>query len=75
MDAKPFLELDLLNLKEPVVEEVKKFSKSSFELDSILATASDLKYMREIRRILDEEINNPSEDFVKFFASKVYSGD
>ena len=74
MDAKPFLELDLLNLKEPVVEEVKKFSKSSFELDSILATASDLKYMREIRRILDEEINNPSEDFVKFFASKVYSG-
>lgn len=74
MDAKPFLELDLLNLKEPVVEEVKKFSKSSFELDSILATASDLKYMREIRRILDEQINNPSEDFVKFFASQVYSG-
>jgi len=74
MDAKPFLELDLLNLKEPVVEEVKKFSKSSFELDSILATASDLKYMREIRRLLDEQMNNPSEDFVKFFASQVYSG-
>ncbi|MGV8125839.1 MAG: type I restriction endonuclease [Methanothrix sp.] len=74
MDAKPFLELDLLNLKEPVVEEVKKFSKSSFELDSILATASDLKYMREIKRILDEQLNNPTEDFVKFFASQVYSG-
>jgi predicted type IV restriction endonuclease len=74
MDAKPFLELDLLNLKEPAVEEVKKFSKSSFELESILATASDLKYMREIRRILDEQMNNPSEDFVKFFASQVYSG-
>lgn len=74
MDAKPFLELDLLNLKEPVVEEVKKFSKSSFELDSILATASDLKYMREIRRILDEQLNDPSDDFVKFFASQVYSG-
>jgi len=29
MDAKPFLELDLLNIKEPLVEEVKKFSKSN----------------------------------------------
>ena len=74
MDAKPFLELDMLNIKEPIVEEIKKFSKSSFELDSILATASELKYMREIRRIIEEQLNEPSEDFVKFFASQVYSG-
>jgi len=38
MDAKPFLELDLLNIKEPLVEEVKKFSKSTFDLDNILLT-------------------------------------
>ncbi|HIH36299.1 MAG TPA: restriction endonuclease [Methanocellales archaeon] len=74
MDAKPFLELNMLDLKEPIVDEVKKFSKSSFQLDAILATASDLKYMREIRRIIEEQINEPSEDFVKFFASQVYSG-
>jgi hypothetical protein len=74
MDAKPFLELNMLDIKEPIVEEVKKFSKSSFELNSILATASELKYMREIRRIIEEQINAPSEDFVKFFASQVYSG-
>ena len=74
MDAKPFLELDLLDIKEPLVEEVKKFSKSAFELDDILVTASELKYMREIRKIFDDQINNPSEEFVKFFASKVYSG-
>ncbi len=74
MDAKPFLELDLLNIKEPLVEEVKKFSKSTFDLDNILLTASELKYIREIRKILEDQINNPSEDFVKFFASQVYSG-
>lgn len=74
MDAKPFLELDLLNLKEPLVEEVKKFSKSAFDLDNILVTASELKYIREIRKILEDQINNPSEDFVKFFASQVYTG-
>lgn len=74
MDAKPFLELNMLDIKEPIVDEVKKFSKSSFQLDAILATASDLKYMREIRKIIEEQINEPSEDFVKFFASQVYSG-
>jgi len=74
MDAKPFLELDMLDIKEPTVEEVKKFSKSTFELDSILATASELKYMREVRRIIESQINEPSDDFVKFFASQVYSG-
>lgn len=74
MDAKPFLELDLLNIKEPLVEEVKKFSKSAFELNNILVTASELKYIREIRKILEDQVNNPSEAFVAFFASQVYSG-
>jgi predicted type IV restriction endonuclease len=74
MDAKPFLELDLLNIKEPLVEEVKKFSKSAFDLNNILVIASELKYMREIRKVFEDQINTPSEDFVKFFASKVYTG-
>jgi len=74
MDKTPFLEFDMLNIKEPLVEELKKFSKTSFELNRILVTASELKYMREIRRIIEEQVNEPSEEFVKFFASQVYSG-
>ena len=74
MDTKPFLELNMLDIKEPVVEEVKKFSKSTFDLNSILDTARELKYMREIRKLIEEQMNDPSEEFVKFFASKVYSG-
>ena len=73
-DEKPFLEFNMLDIKEPLVEELKKFSKSSFDLDNILATASELKYMREVRKIIEEQINNPSDDFVKFFTSQVYSG-
>ena len=30
--------------------------------------------MKEVRKIIEEQINNPSDDFVKFFASRVYSG-
>lgn len=73
-DEKPFLEFNMLDIKEPLVEELKKFSKSAFDLDNILATASELKYMREVRKIIEEQINNPSDDFVKFFTSQVYSG-
>ena len=74
MDEKPFLEFNMLDIKPLLVEELKKFSKSSFDLNSILAGASDLKYMKEVRKIIEEQINNPSDDFVKFFTSQVYSG-
>lgn len=74
MDSKPFLEVDLLSADEIVLSELKKFSKATFELVSILANANELKYTREIKRILGQEINQPSEEFVRFFASKVYTG-
>jgi hypothetical protein len=74
MDSKPFLEINLLSFDEIVLAELKKFSKSTFELTSILANANDLKYSREIKRILAQELNLPSEDFVRFFTSQVYSG-
>ena len=74
MDNKPFLELDLLDIKEPLVEELKKFTKSSFDIGDILSTANELKYTREIKRILAEQLMDPSDDFVRFFASQLYSG-
>jgi len=74
MDVKPFLEFDMLNLKEPLVEELKRFRKESFKTDEIVSAASELKYTKEIKRILGEELDSPSEAFVKFFTKQVYSG-
>ena len=74
MDIKPFLELDMLNIKEPLVEELKRFRKESFKTDEIVSAASELKYTKEIKRILGEELDSPSETFVKFFTKQVYSG-
>jgi predicted type IV restriction endonuclease len=74
MDSKPFFEFNMLDIKEPLVMELKKFSKSSFELDNLVTTAQELKYMGEIRRILEEQMVNPSDEFVRFFASQVYKG-
>ena len=74
MDAKPFLELDMLNIKEPLVEELKRFRKESFEIEGIVSAASELKYTKEIKSILGAELDSPSDEFVKFFTKQVYAG-
>ncbi|EAQ80377.1 type I restriction endonuclease [Blastopirellula marina] len=74
MDARPFLEFRITDISEKTVRELKKFTKESFDIEDILSTASDLKYTKGIKRILIEEWTNPSEDFVKLFASRVYDG-
>nr|QNO52748.1 hypothetical protein KDAIOKAM_00017 [Methanosarcinales archaeon ANME-1 ERB6] len=74
MDAKPFLELDMLDIKDHLVEELKRFRNESFKTDEIVSAASELKYTKEIKRILGEELDSPSEEFVKFVTKQVYSG-
>lgn len=74
MDEQPFLEIDLLDLKESQIEELKKFSKPYFDVDQILSTASELKYTSALKSILAQEFTNPSEYFVKFLAKGIYEG-
>jgi predicted type IV restriction endonuclease len=74
MDAKPFFEFNMLDIREPAVAELKKFSKSAFDLNNILTTASELKYTREIRRVLLEQLQQPSDEFVKLVTAQVYTG-
>ena len=74
MDSKPFLEFDMLDIQEPLVRELKRFTKPTFDLDAALTAASDLKYTKEIKQTMLEQLEIPSEDFVKFFLSHVYNG-
>jgi hypothetical protein len=74
MDEKPFFDIDLLNIKENEIEELKKFHKSYFDLESIVNTASELKYTAEIKAIIQNEIITPSEWFVRGIAKVVYQG-
>jgi len=74
MDEKPFLDINISELKDNQVEEIKKFHKSYFNLDNIINTASTLKYSNEIKGILNNEFKQPTEDFIKYFIYKVYDG-
>ncbi len=74
MDEKPFLEFNILDFKDQDVEELKKFTKSAFNVDEILTTANELKYTRSIQNVLAEWLNNPSEEFVKLVSGDLLAG-
>ncbi|MBP2170862.1 hypothetical protein J2125_004054 [Erwinia toletana] len=74
MDEKPFLELDLLDIDEHVVPELVKLTKSAFDVESIVNAAGELKYVSQIKKVISSQFSNPEDDFVKFFASRVYDG-
>jgi hypothetical protein len=72
MDEKPFFEFRIDDMKEAQVEKLKEFTKSNFNLESINNTASELKYMSELRNLIIKDVSDPSEDFTKYFAKSVY---
>ena len=74
MDSSPFFEFNLLDLKESTLIELAKFCKNSFDLENIFTTASELKYLNKIKKFLNEQWENPSEDYVRFLISQIYDG-
>lgn len=74
MDEKPFFEFNVCEVKENAISEIAKFHKSRFDVDKIVDNASSLKYTKEIKRVFNDELQEPSEDFIRYFASRVYSG-
>jgi hypothetical protein len=74
MDSTPFFEFNITEIKETEITELKKFHKSYFDVESITNTASELKYLNELKNLLNKELIAPSETFVSFFTKQVYSG-
>ncbi len=74
MDEKPFLEFDITNLKETTINEIAKFHKTNFDIDKIVDNASDLKHLKEIKKIINDELQTPTHEFIRLFANRVYSG-
>ena len=74
MDLVPFLEIDLLNLKDSSLNELKKFCKGNFDKEKIFSTAEELKYSSLIKKVISQQLESPSEDFVRFIISDIYDG-
>ncbi|WP_352400111.1 type I restriction endonuclease [Anaerotignum sp.] len=74
MDSKPFLEINLLDIKDSQVIELKKFVKENFDIDAVFSSASELKYANNIKLFLSEQMTSPSEDFVRLILGNIYDG-
>lgn len=74
MDEKPFFEIDITDLRDNQIDELKKFHKSYFDIENILNTANELKYTNELKTLINLEFNSPTPDFVKHLAKQVYPG-
>lgn len=73
LDAKPFLELNLLDLKNNELAELLKFAKDDFDQDDILSLASEMRYITAIKQQIAQEFREPSDEFVRILANRVYN--
>lgn len=73
LDPTPFLELDLQDLKEALLEELCPLTKSALNIDGMLA-AEELNGVGGILQILNQEFDNPGDDFIKFFYQRLSEG-
>lgn len=74
MDEKPFLEIDLLELDDLAISELRKLAKNNFDVESVLNSAGELKYLNAIKKILGAQLKEPEDDFMRVFISRVYDG-
>lgn len=74
MDNDPFLEVDLSQLHESSVEQLKRFSKKGFNPENAIGTATNLKYMTQIKKVLESQYKDPSPEFVRLCIQGLHSG-
>ena len=75
MDSTPFLTINLSDLRDNDISELKKFEKSNFDIANIFNAASDLKYCGLIKQFFKEQFVSPTDEFVRLvLQSGVYEG-
>lgn len=74
MDTTPFLTIDVTDIKENQFTEIIKFHKENFDIDNIVSSASELKYLNNLKAFLTENITTPSDSFLRYLTSEIYEG-
>ena len=54
------------------MRELKKLTRQSFDVTELLDRAGELEYTRQIKNLLLSQLEDPSDDFVKFVANRVF---
>ena len=71
MDKTPFFTINLAEPKQKDIKELERFTHSELNIDDILKMASTKRYHQQIQAIFKELIKEPSDDFVRIFATQI----
>jgi len=81
MDETPFLIVDLTALvdassksRTSMLDALRRFSKARFDADDVAAAAGELRYKTGLRQYLEQQLQNPDDDFIALLARQVHSG-
>lgn len=69
MDSVPFMELNLDNIDMTLIPELMKLCKGKFDLQNTLDTVSELKFNRQVKMALKNNLENPDISFTEYFLS------
>ena len=75
MDKTPFLEIDMLDIKDGTIAEIMKFKKEHFDVDNILTAAQGLKYARLVKDWLHKQTHEPDKEFIKLIIREAIHAD
>lgn len=67
MDEKPFLVVNMVDLSDNDIEQLKKFHKSYYNEQDILSTAQELQITIQIKDLLNKNFQQPSDEFTRYF--------
>ena len=74
LDSTPFFVFSLDRLKKDDANRVGQFTKSNFDIEQVLANAESLQIKTALRSHFAQELQNPSEGFIKYFANPIHNG-
>lgn len=72
MDEKPFLTINIEDLKDNAIKVLESFTKKDYHLETILDSAEALKYIKAIRKEFEKEIEHPSDELVKLLVTRFF---
>lgn len=74
MDDKPFFTLQLDAVRKHDLRTLERFTKTSFDIDKIIEEAANLKMQSLVYQELQNEFQEPSDEFVRLIANRVHPG-
>jgi len=74
MDDRPFFTFRLDAVRKVDLKILDSFTKQTFDIDKIVQEAGSLKTQSLIYKALQQEFQEPSDEFIRLIAAKVHEG-